>query len=493
MSTKAMMQLDKDLYEYLKESAGEFRLFYSDKKVHVISLIQAATVNQTWEEMARREGYKDIDFFKSQLTPQGLQSLTKVIDRGCGTLHRLLLKLMQKKDESFSYNIIGASAFYFTVTIAATKKGGNVFKKFKEHKATAQKALITGINKWSKKYSNRGVKGHDNEKNRSGKTQSNQIRRKVYTKGADGKTKASGSNDPFIDVGHMEGSEVGTLRTLAAKAFLDNWEAKTPQAVAAKETALKALKEVANWVFTTELNYEAELEKVVTATLESSRINKASMTKGEVAGLNAALFRGMSKLKSGGEWVHAKGSDSFFDMVEKTTVNAIAAPFTKNKRIKIRTKVKYKQRKSSKGPPVRGKRRTMGVKAAKGPNYRKVPITRLKTSLADTKSSASFQPLAMIGLINKELPSTVEGNMGRPRLESQTGRLAASARVTDIISTPQGFPSIGYTYQTSPYQTFEPGGEQGSDDYDPRRLIDQSLRAIAAKFAMGRFYTRRVL
>ena len=37
------------------------------------------------------------------------------------------------------------------------------------------------------------------------------------------------------------------------------------------------------------------------------------------------------------------------------------------------------------------------------------------------------------------------------------------------------------------YETFEQ-----DSNYDPRRLIDQSIRAIAMKFAMGRFYTRRV-
>lgn len=483
-----MQQLDKELFEVLKKSAGDFRLFYSDKKVHVISLIQAASVAQTWEEMARREGYKEVDLFKEELSIRARTSLTKVINKGCNTLHKKLHQSMKKPDDSFSYDIVGASPFYFTVTITATKKGGNVFKKFKEHKAAAQKQLITYINKWSKKHSNRGKKGHKLE------SESNQIRRKTYTKDPKtGKTMASGSNDPFIDVGHMEGSEVGSLRILAAKEFLDNWSATTSQAIAAKKKALDALKDIAQWVFDTELDFSGELEKVVKATLESSRINKASMSKGEVAGLNKALFEAMGKVKTKEGWVYSESSDSFFDMLEKTVVASIATKkLRKNPDAKIRTKVKYKQRKSSRSGPVKGKKRKIGASAVRGPTYRKVPVRRLKASPKDVKGSTAFQPLAMIGLINKELPAAVEGNMGRPRLESQTGRLAESARVTDIVTTPQGFPSIGYTYQLSPYQTFEQGGVQGSPDYDPRRLIDQSLRAVAAKFAMGRFYTRRV-
>ena len=34
-----------------------------------------------------------------------------------------------------------------------------------------------------------------------------------------------------------------------------------------------------------------------------------------------------------------------------------------------------------------------------------------------------------------------------PRLENRTGRFASSVRVTDVATTAQGFPSIGYTYQ----------------------------------------------
>jgi hypothetical protein len=44
----------------------------------------------------------------------------------------------------------------------------------------------------------------------------------------------------------------------------------------------------------------------------------------------------------------------------------------------------------------------------------------------------------------------------------------------------------------NPYQTFEQGYRQGSEERDPRRLIDKSIRELATQFAIGRFYTRRV-
>jgi hypothetical protein len=81
--------------------------------------------------------------------------------------------------------------------------------------------------------------------------------------------------------------------------------------------------------------------------------------------------------------------------------------------------------------------------------------------------------------------------MGFPALENRTGRFARSVHVTDVTQTSKGFPSIGYTYQKYPYQTFEPGYKQGSAQRDPRVLIDRSIREIATQLIVGRFYTRR--
>ena len=82
--------------------------------------------------------------------------------------------------------------------------------------------------------------------------------------------------------------------------------------------------------------------------------------------------------------------------------------------------------------------------------------------------------------------------MGSPALTNRTGRFASSVRASRCFKTPKGFPSIGYTYQLYPYQTFEKGNRQGSSERDPRTLIDKSIREIATQFVIGRLYTRRV-
>ena len=96
--------------------------------------------------------------------------------------------------------------------------------------------------------------------------------------------------------------------------------------------------------------------------------------------------------------------------------------------------------------------------------------------------------------MNSRINDTVAKNMGPPRLENRTGTFAGSVRITDVSQTKQGFPSIGYTYQRNPYGVFEAtsGSRFADPKRDPRPLIDASIREIAAQFAIGRLYTRRV-
>lgn len=109
-------------------------------------------------------------------------------------------------------------------------------------------------------------------------------------------------------------------------------------------------------------------------------------------------------------------------------------------------------------------------------------------------SSIASQPLRLVAMINQKLPETVRKNMIPPALVNRSGRFADSVKATDVIPTPQGFPSIGYTYRKDPYEVFEMGvGDPrwATPERDPRRIIDRSIREIAVQLAIGRFYTRR--
>ena len=108
-------------------------------------------------------------------------------------------------------------------------------------------------------------------------------------------------------------------------------------------------------------------------------------------------------------------------------------------------------------------------------------------------SSINLQSL--IPFINAKLTETVIENMVYPKLQNRTGRFASSVKVLNVFETEKGFPSIGYTYQKNPYQIFEQGAGKtpwATDQRDPRKLIDQSIREIAKELIAGRFYTRRI-
>ena len=184
-----------------------------------------------------------------------------------------------------------------------------------------------------------------------------------------------------------------------------------------------------------------------------------------------------------------ESSQPFDERAAKHLINEQLLKPLKKKGVKVTPfKVDKPKKRSNtlKKAPVR-KTPSPGGIAATG---RKKVVQKRKTQRR-TDTGASDM-LKLVVMFNQKLPDAIVNNMGAPALENRTGRFANSVRVTDITKTPQGFPSVGYTYQKNPYQTFESGYQQGSPEYDPRNLINKSIREVAAEFAIGRFYTRRV-
>jgi len=202
------------------------------------------------------------------------------------------------------------------------------------------------------------------------------------------------------------------------------------------------------------------------------------------------LFRKYINSKYGAEIVDMKGSSSIRQKVSAHVVKSLTDKLIKNKNIKVKIDPTLKNAThESKGKALEKAKKNKAVRATitKG----QIPVRK---SQKRTKKGVSSNPLQLIGLINKKLPDTVRKNMQAPGLENQTGRFAESVKLTDVIQTPKGHPSFGYTYQKNPYQVFEMGRGQApwaSPERDPRQVIDRSIREIAAQFAIGRFYTRR--
>jgi hypothetical protein len=223
------------------------------------------------------------------------------------------------------------------------------------------------------------------------------------------------------------------------------------------------------------------------------KIESASdnMSRGGKAGWNKKnLLKALRDAMEKFDPMTMSGSDTPKQRKLKQAEKKLLDPFQqiKKKNVKVQSEKNVLKKSSSKKQTLRKK-----VNASKGSQKIKVgKIAAVKSPKRKETASPASSPLHMMVAINKKLPQVVAQNMQSPALQYQTGRFAASVRVTDVVTTPKGYPSVGYTYDKFPYQTFEVGYEQGDPQRDPRKLINQSIREIAAELAIGRFFTRRV-
>jgi hypothetical protein len=239
------------------------------------------------------------------------------------------------------------------------------------------------------------------------------------------------------------------------------------------------------------LEWKSEIDTSKLSLIVESYDENASKGKGEAAGLakRRAVLKALQKRLENSDLGRLKGSDTRVEIESKKIIGSFEGAAKEGKHLK-KTKSDTKPELSRyRSKPRRVKATvTPGTKNVVKPPERGTKKFEIPGETRNTGQSA----IALLALINSKLPETVIRNMQPPRLQNRTGRFAGSVRATDIISTRQGYPSIGYTYQRNPYETFEVGGRQGTTDRDPRKLIDASIREIAAELLVGRFYTRRV-
>ena len=194
-----------------------------------------------------------------------------------------------------------------------------------------------------------------------------------------------------------------------------------------------------------------------------------------------------------GELASMDGSPSVRDKM----FAAAMQPWLNHKFKGLNPKIKFDRETDPRGMKYKTKGRTQPDKlSARGGgtlSLRQAKKAVMPPAKKETPQRSGLNITAILGLLNQKLPQQVAGNMGSPKLENISGRFAQSVRATDIMQTPQGFPSIGYTYAKEPYQVYEStSGSRFSDPIrDPRPLIDTSIREIVAQFGLGRLYTRR--
>jgi hypothetical protein len=118
-------------------------------------------------------------------------------------------------------------------------------------------------------------------------------------------------------------------------------------------------------------------------------------------------------------------------------------------------------------------------------------MQKINIKKKNLETKRAVDPGVLLGQLNKDLGQQVERNMGRPGLRSDTGRFANSAQILAVIPTRVGLNQIDYTYQKDPYQVFE-GGYGYPSAFDPRQVIEKSIRELATRQLETKFVLRRV-
>ena len=459
MAKQDLQALVNRIEERIYKDAETFRKLVSDFKTHVITVNKKEIIEQVEQEMFLRENPG------GEGTVKVTEATKRIIEDGVDKLVTTLYNHFNPTNYNstaqrwtIASELTGTKDDFTFVLAAKPNKTANVFNTFKRKKQVAQRPLLNALNKKIRQLN----KGNKN-------LQRDTIR----------------ARDGFLDIGHGKGFAVNTQRSDIVEDMITTYSRDLDNAIVSSflDDLLGDIR------LTIVKGDKGPTRDIVGVGIESKTLNRASNSaeKKEVANLNQMLNDAVSQFAE--EFPNLEGSDSSVQKRKKIILKGLDKTL-KSKNIttdfedltlkpsfKGTVKSKARKRKTEivkTSDKVKRKRRARKAKKAKG---------------------ISTQPLVLIGLLNKELPATVRKNMKEPNLVNRSGRFAQSVKITDITQTPQGYPSIGYTYQQSPYRVFEDGSgipPWSNGERDPRDLIDRSIREIAIKFAIGRFYTRRV-
>jgi predicted RNA-binding protein Jag len=451
MAAGDLAKLTKTLNDRMVQSSAVYRKEIANKEAHYITIDQKLIEREIRAEMEARGATNS----KGELAQSIEDIITAQVPVMCKGIYNDIKSYNSSGLKRTAVSKLIGTPKKFTFVLAQATKGGStsVFNAFRRIKNKNQRTLIKQIKAQIKKLN-------------SGRTAS-QIEEPT-------------SN--FLDIGHAGGSSIAEQKKKSVEAALFQFGTNL------NTEAKKILKTLVSDLGINVTARTGKEPRVLSVSIESSRLNKLKGSREEkqiVVDLNKDLQTLLEAL--GGEfWLNQESSDSKKQQIVKSILNPFAIIAAKSPFVKttFRTSKVKKGTSSSKGKKIKP-----GVRRAKP----FIDTGKADTGIAHTDNKRSL--FSVIALINKELPSTVRKNMGAPRLENRTGKFAASVKLQDVISTPKGYPSFGYTYEKDPYQVFEVGTGKtpwANSNRDPRKLIDASIREIATQMAIGRFYTRRL-
>lgn len=168
--------------------------------------------------------------------------------------------------------------------------------------------------------------------------------------------------------------------------------------------------------------------------------------------------------------LNTPGSPSFIDLVRMELVETLAG--------------KNNTAKEFISPSVEIAKQTAKINKSKVQKKIKDDLAKVRKLKQQIKNIQIMEQQASLTslqtLLNQTLAERIKQNMGTPRLNNRTGRFAGSAKVERMSQSREGMITAFYSYMKYPYQTFEPGFKQGSEQRNPKTLISKSIRELAA-------------
>ena len=479
MAKAALVRRLTAIHKKLSKKNDTYRTATSDKKAHVFVVDFNEVYDQVKIQLMEGGGTSG----RGRIGPNALKEHQEFFS---GDLKKSTKKFVadmfnsfkaketgRKKGDKYIVTCSGTETNFQAEYVKLAKGGpGNIFKDIKKVKQDAQKDLVNVIDDYI--ISNQGGSTKDVKT-----FQSKRLSRKTG--------KEQDSPYYFLEVGHDEdGSSISQQKITEAK--LDVGKALGDNRLQDVSPENSLLRDKAAGLFlTSDTTGEKE---ILQCGIESNFINrsKAFGEKGAQKSVEDDLAAIINEIKAE-DWGEYSGSDTVIQRREKKLLNALLAGLPQRKN--VRHNIRHQKPKNSKLTVDNVK----DYKVTKlNPGNALTGTIALGKKRPSGKTARKRSNFNMLAMINRKLPATVQKNMGFPALENRTGRFAGSVKLVDASKTPQGYPSFGYTYERDPYQVFETGsrGNWSSRERDPRRLIDSSIREIAAELALGRFYTRRV-
>ena len=476
MAQADLQKLANTLERKLFASSAEYRSEVSDKQAHSFRIDSSDIIHQVKQEMKKRSGGfgdvlpKSIEEVIEREVPLFCASMYRIFDPSRPIFKRAGSKVAPQRR-------IGSERSFVFILVSKATDGPSVFKAFRTRKQRLQKNLVKALQDEIDNL-NSGKKGADKVRG--------MYRTDTRTRRKDGTRYQVKVVDDFLDIGHEEASAVFLQRGRAAEQALLQFSS-------ASEEANKFVREILQ-------NYQVVLRKMSTkkgglqlvrASLEATSINRSKGLGVEFEN-SQKLEKELARLLGDKvNWPEQEGSDSPVKMVEKKMLNELLLITQGNK--KAKANFRRQKIKQSNNTPVKSKARKPKITQADA--VKDTQAIRFSTKGVRTGGASPDLSIgALLGLLNQNLTKTVQKNMGAPALNNVSGRFAGSVRAVDVTKTPKGFPSVGYTYQRSPYGVYESssGSRFSSAERDPRPLIDASIREIAAQYLQTRIFTRRL-